>query len=152
MPNTKEIRGRIKSVKSVGQITKAMELVSAAKMRKAQTAATQSRPYATLSSELVNRLVSKVNPKLHPLLSKGSEQKEIKRVLVILITSDRGLAGAFNTNVINQALGLIHNVAEVFSAFAKGFGGSAEAERAGGRPPLRGQYRHLTNPFGGGVL
>jgi F-type H+-transporting ATPase subunit gamma len=106
MENSKEIRRRIKSVKNIGQITKAMELVSAAKMRKAQTQALSSRPYATLSSALLENLVPKVDKSLHPLLQKVLPEGEVPsdRVLIILISSDRGLAGALNANVINEAL------------------------------------------------
>src|ERR1051325_1197221 len=101
MESSKEIRRRIKSVKNIGQITKAMELVSAAKMRKAQSQALSSRPYATLSSSLLENLSKKVSPSLHPLLEKVLPEGEVAsdRALVILISSDRGLAGALNANV-----------------------------------------------------
>lgn len=111
MPNsTKEIKRRIRSIKNIGQITKAMELVSAAKMRKAQTSALASRPYAILSSELLRNVVSKAdvetNPLVHRVLPYGKTVTE-QKVLVILISSDRGLAGAFNTNVVNKALSIV---------------------------------------------
>ncbi len=109
MESSKEIRRRIKSVKNIGQITKAMELVSAAKMRRAQSQALSSRPYATLSSSLLENLLPKIHPRLHPLLKRviPSGQTPSDRVLVILISSDRGLAGALNTNVINEALEIL---------------------------------------------
>ncbi len=108
MPNsTKEINRRIRSIKNIGQITKAMELVSAAKMRKAQAAAVSSRPYATLSSELLQSLVANANLQNHPLVTRVMPEvgkvPTLQKVLIILISSDRGLAGAFNTNVINKA-------------------------------------------------
>jgi F-type H+-transporting ATPase subunit gamma len=109
MPNLKDIRRRIKSVKNIRQITKAMELVSAAKMRKAQTAVTASRPYSVLSADLLRNLASKMgdieNRMVDQLISGivgGSEKN-----LVILMTSNRGLAGAFNANVIAKAVKLI---------------------------------------------
>ncbi len=110
MANLKDIRRRIKSVKNIRQITKAMELVSAAKMRKAQSAATASRPYSVLSAELLRNLAAKTgeidNPMVTRLIS-GAGSKGSDKNLVILMTSDRGLAGAFNANLVNTALRLI---------------------------------------------
>ena len=100
--STREIRRRIRSIKNIGQITKAMELVSAAKMRRAQAQALASRTYARLTSELLRNLMAKVEDFEHPLLKKVKGDDFSK--LIILITSDRGLAGALNTNVINAAL------------------------------------------------
>jgi F-type H+-transporting ATPase subunit gamma len=111
MPNsTKEIKRRIRSIKNIGQITKAMELVSAAKMRKAQTSALASRPYAVLSSELLRNLMASSDVKKHPLITRvvpTGNQATAQKVLIILISSDRGLAGAFNSNVINKALTIV---------------------------------------------
>jgi F-type H+-transporting ATPase subunit gamma len=123
MANSKEIRRRIKSIKNIGQITKAMELVSAAKMRKAQQQALASRPYYKLSSELLENLSSKVDKKLHPLLQRvlparhasdkafeqgvagGPEETEASdKVLMILVSPNKGLAGALNTNLVNKAM------------------------------------------------
>jgi len=114
--NAREIKRRIKSVTNIGQITKAMELVSAAKMRKAQSAATSSRPYATMSSQLLKNLVAKTGLDNHPLIKRVMPEDQkvpVQKILAILISSDRGLAGAFNGNVINKAMGLV--VAEDFS-------------------------------------
>lgn len=109
MANSKEIRRRIKSVKNIGQITKALELVSAAKMRKAQSQALASRPYARLSSSLLENLVRKVDSKIHPLLNRvlPEEEKPSVRVLALFISPNKGLAGALNTNLINTATNLI---------------------------------------------
>ncbi len=104
MANSKEIRRRIRSITNIGQITKAMELVSAAKMRKSQAAALASRPYAVLSSELLGDLATKSDLKNHPFVS---SKNKANKVLIILISSDRGLAGAFNTNVITKALNIV---------------------------------------------
>ena len=100
MATLKDIRIRIKSVKSTQQVTKAMKMVAAAKLRRAQDAAIQSRPYAAKLREMLGSLSAKVDTSLNPLLS---GRNEVKRVLVVLITSDRGLCGAFNTNVIKLA-------------------------------------------------
>jgi F-type H+-transporting ATPase subunit gamma len=111
MANSKEIRRRIKSVKSIGQITKAMELVSAAKMRKAQQQALASRPYSKLASELLENLSAKVEKENHPLLARVLPEGEVesKRNLLILVSPNKGLAGALNTNLVNQAMGLIRS-------------------------------------------
>ena len=101
MANTREIRRRIRSVKNISQVTKAMEAVSAAKMRKAQNQVTATRPYATQASEVLSyiaRLPSTEN-ELDPLI----QVRPVKRVGIILITADRGLAGGFNANVIRVA-------------------------------------------------
>ncbi len=101
MANTREIRRRIRSVKNISQVTKAMEAVSAAKMRKAQNQVTATRPYAIQASEVLSyiaRLPSTEN-ELDPLI----QVRPVKRVGIILITADRGLAGGFNANVIRAA-------------------------------------------------
>jgi F-type H+-transporting ATPase subunit gamma len=109
--STREIRRRIKSVKNIGQITKAMELVSAAKMRKAQMAASSSRPYSQLSTELLDNLIDKHAAIHHQLINRVLPQyKKVNqqhKALVILITSDKGLAGSLNSNVINKALNVV---------------------------------------------
>lgn len=104
MATLKDIRIRIKSVKSTQQVTKAMKMVAAAKLRRAQDAAIQSRPYAAKLKEMLGSLSAKVDTSLNPLLS---GRNEVKRVLVVLITSDRGLCGAFNTNVIKLAQNIV---------------------------------------------
>ncbi|MBK7864560.1 MAG: ATP synthase F1 subunit gamma [Archangiaceae bacterium] len=101
MASLRDIRKRIKSVKSTRQITKAMKMVSAAKLRKAQEAIMSARPYAQTLEALINELVSRVEPGTvnHPLLT----ERPVKKVEVLLVTSDRGLAGGFNANVSKQA-------------------------------------------------
>lgn len=96
----KEVRNRIKSVQSSQQITKAMKMVSAAKLRRAQDAIIQMRPYARKLQELLSNIVSN---------SEGGEgmalavERPVEKVLLVVITSDRGLAGAFNSNIIKLA-------------------------------------------------
>jgi F-type H+-transporting ATPase subunit gamma len=100
MANLKEIRNRITSVSSTMQITSAMKMVSAAKLKKAQDAITAMRPYAEKLTELLQNLSATLEG------DTGGEfttQREIKKVLVVAITSNRGLCGAFNTNVIKEA-------------------------------------------------
>jgi F-type H+-transporting ATPase subunit gamma len=96
----KEVRNRIKSVQSTQQITKAMKMVSAAKLRRAQDAITQMRPYAQKLQEMLSNIVS--NTEGGAGMSLATE-RPAEKVLIILITSDRGLAGAFNTNLIKLA-------------------------------------------------
>src|SRR3954471_17431173 len=93
----KEVRNRIKSVTSTQQITKAMKMVSAAKLRRAQDAITQMRPYSQKLQEMLSNIVSSMSTDSNmPLAS----ERPAERVLLIPITSDRGLAGAYNSNVI----------------------------------------------------
>ncbi len=102
MAKTKEIQRRIKSISSTKKITKAMEMVSAAKMRKAIEAVLRTRTYANLSWATVLNLSKAMEQKgetLHPLLSK---REEVKRVAIIMISSNRGLCGGFNTALINK--------------------------------------------------
>ena len=99
MANTKDIRRRIKSIRNIGQMTKAMQMVAASKMRKAQQHALAGRPYASLMNRVLVSLQARTDPKLHPLL----QVREVKKELVIVISSDKGLAGALNTNLLREA-------------------------------------------------
>ena len=96
----KEVRNRIKSVQSTQQITKAMKMVSAAKLRRAQDAITQMRPYATKLQQMLSNIVSSSEGESTLALA---AERPIEKVLLIVITSDRGLAGAYNANVIKLA-------------------------------------------------
>jgi F-type H+-transporting ATPase subunit gamma len=93
----KEVRNRIKSVTSTQQITKAMKMVSAAKLRRAQDAIMQMRPYAEKLQEMLSNIVSSASGDMELRLA---DERAVERVLLIPITSDRGLAGAYNANVI----------------------------------------------------
>ena len=99
MANLKEIRNRITSVSSTMQITAAMKMVSAAKLKKAQDAITAMRPYAEKLTELLQNLSATLDGDVGGEFTK---QREVKKVLVVAITSNRGLCGAFNTNVIKE--------------------------------------------------
>jgi len=97
MANLKEIRNRITTVSSTMQITSAMKMVSAAKLKKAQDAITAMRPYADKLTELLQNLSATLDEDSG---SKFSEQRPVKKVLIVAITSNRGLCGAFNSNII----------------------------------------------------
>jgi F-type H+-transporting ATPase subunit gamma len=97
--NTQDIRRRIKSIRNTAQITKAMQMVAASKMRRAQQHALAGRPYSTLMNRVLVSLQKRTDPKLHPLL----QVREVKRELVIIVATDKGLAGALNTNLFREA-------------------------------------------------
>ncbi|GAL82154.1 ATP synthase F1 subunit gamma [Algibacter lectus] len=99
MANLKEIRNRISSVSSTMQITSAMKMVSAAKLKKAQDAITAMRPYSDKLTELLQSLSATLDADSG---SAYATQREVKKVLIVIITSNRGLAGAFNSNVIKE--------------------------------------------------
>lgn len=101
----KEVRNRIKSVQSTQQITKAMKMVSAAKLRRAQDAIIQMRPYARKLQEMLSNIVSSSEDEGTVALA---AERPVERVLLLVITSDRGLAGAYNANVIKAARQLIN--------------------------------------------
>jgi F-type H+-transporting ATPase subunit gamma len=99
MANTRDIRRRIKSIRSTAQITKAMQMVAASKMRKAQQHALAGRPYAELMNKVLVSLQKRTNPQLHPLL----EIRPLKKELVLVISTDKGLCGGLNTNLFREA-------------------------------------------------
>jgi F-type H+-transporting ATPase subunit gamma len=96
MPNLKDIRRRIRSVKNTQQITKAMKMVSAARLRRAQERVVAARPYANTMQRVLEDLAARAGEYSHPLLEERGDEK----YLVVLVTSDKGLCGAFNTNLI----------------------------------------------------
>jgi F-type H+-transporting ATPase subunit gamma len=106
MATLREIRRRIASIQSTQQITKAMKMVAAAKLRRAQENIFAARPYARKMNDLLRHLVTKVDPQLHPLLA----QREVERAALIVVTSDRGLCGAFNVNLLRAAMVRIETV------------------------------------------
>jgi F-type H+-transporting ATPase subunit gamma len=104
MPSTIDLRRRIRSVKNTQQITKAMKMVSAAKLRRAQERIFSARPYAAALREVLRSVASRIGAENHPLLQAHEQEQN---VVVIVVTSDRGLAGAFNTNANRAALNFI---------------------------------------------
>jgi F-type H+-transporting ATPase subunit gamma len=100
MPSTRDIRRRIKSVKNTAQITKAMQMVASAKMRKAQQAALAGRPYAALMNEVLGAATAGAGDIAHPLM----ERREVRRRALVIISTDKGLCGALNTNLLREAV------------------------------------------------
>src|SRR5688572_14322899 len=111
----KEVRNRIKSVQNTQQITKAMKMVSAAKLRRAQDAIIQMRPYARKLQEVLSNIVSNSEGESGTSLA---VERPVEKVLMIVITSDRGLSGAYNANVIKMAKATIRE--KYATQYAKG--------------------------------
>src|SRR5437879_5131780 len=111
MPTLRDIQRRIRSVQSTQKITRAMKLVAAAKLRRAQERILAARPYAGKMKELLGNLVTGADGAMHPLL----EQRQGPRRQIVIITADKGLAGAFNSNVLRRSLDFIRqsNTTEV---------------------------------------
>jgi len=99
MANVRDFRTRIRSVRSTQQITRAMKLVSAAKLRRAQERILGARPYAHKMQEVLASLARRAAPESHPLLA----VRPVERVLVVVVSADKGLCGSFNTNILNKA-------------------------------------------------
>jgi F-type H+-transporting ATPase subunit gamma len=109
MATLREIRRRIAGVKNTQKITKAMKMVAAARLRRAQSAIIATRPYSRKLGELLRRLVGRVDLSLNPLLA----DREVKTVLLVVVTADRGLCGSFNSNIIKAAVQRLQTQGEV---------------------------------------
>jgi F-type H+-transporting ATPase subunit gamma len=107
MPGTKEVKRRIKSVKSTKKITKAMELVAASKMKRAVASALASRLYAEYSSEILKSIGKNLGEFKHPLFNEREKKEGQENILLILVTSNRGLCGAYNAQVIKKIVSLL---------------------------------------------
>ncbi len=103
MPSLLDIRRRIRAVKSTQQITKAMKMVAASRLRRAQERIQQARPYAREMLRVLNSLATRVDPASHPLLDERRAPRASGKALLFVITADRGLCGSFNTNAIKAA-------------------------------------------------
>jgi F-type H+-transporting ATPase subunit gamma len=103
LANTLDLRRRIRSVKSTEQITKAMKMVAAARLRRAQARIVEARPYAIALDEVLRSVAARVPAHRHPLL----DQREERAVTLVTITGDKGLCGAFNANVLREAMGIL---------------------------------------------
>jgi len=103
MAGTREIKGRIKSVKNIQQITKAMKMVAAARIKKVETRMKASRPYAYKMQEVVGELTSQLAGIAHPLM----QTRAVKRIALLVVSSDKGLCGSYNSNVMRLAQGFI---------------------------------------------
>ncbi len=106
MATLKEIKGRIKSIRNTSKITHTMELVAAAKMKRAQNLASTGKPYSQLVNDTIRSIANRIDPETHPLLART----EGNNSLVIIFSTDRGLAGALNSNLIRELEKLIGNV------------------------------------------
>ncbi len=100
MASLRDIRNRIASVKNIQQVTRAMKMVAAAKLRRAQEDIFNTRPYANKIGEIISHLKNQLDPLAHPLFN---AREEVNAVLLVIVTADRGLAGAFNSNIIRLA-------------------------------------------------
>lgn len=129
MPTVREIERRIRSVKNIAQVTRALEAVSASKVRKAQTAVLNTRPYATEAWRVLTDLTKQAGagPNLHPLLT----ERPIHAIDLIVVTSDRGLCGAFNYNVIRVALEFVRRQKSPVNIISVGRKGRELLFRAG---------------------
>jgi F-type H+-transporting ATPase subunit gamma len=107
MPSLLDIRRRIRAVKSTQQITKAMKMVAASKLRRAQDRIQHARPFATQMLRVLNSLAGRVDPAAHPLLDERTELRAGGKALLFVITADRGLCGSFNANVIKATANFI---------------------------------------------
>jgi F-type H+-transporting ATPase subunit gamma len=109
MPSLIDLRRRIRSVRNIQQITRAMKMVAAARLRRSQDRILAARPYAEALRAVVTNLASRAGAGAHPLL----QAREVKKALLVVVTGDKGLAGAFNTNVIRRARQEISSTAEL---------------------------------------
>ncbi len=103
MASLRDIKRRITSVQSTQKITRAMKMVAAAKLRRAQEAIVQARPYAYHLRDLVNNLTKRAEPDTHPLLRQGAG----KKIGLVVVTSDRGLCGGYNSNLVNETMAVL---------------------------------------------
>ena len=106
MPSLIDLRRRIRAVKNTQQITKAMKMVAASKLRRAQERVVNARPYAVQMQRVLSSVAARVDPSIHPLLT-PRERRPDSKTLVIIVTGDKGLCGSFNTNVIKGAAAVI---------------------------------------------
>src|ERR1044071_4577245 len=106
MPSLIDLRRRIRAVKSTQQITKAMKMIAASRLKRAQERVVAARPFAQRMQAVLNSLAARVDPDSHPLLRQGGEGG---RPMLIVVTADRGLCGSFNSNVIQAASQFIQN-------------------------------------------
>ncbi len=136
MPSERELRRRLRSVRNIRQVTKAMQTVAASRMRRAQSSVLASRPYEERLRSVLNDLGPHVEPEAHPLLVR----RPVQRAAILLVTSDRGLVGAMNTNLMRAALRFAREKPEV-GYVAVGRKGIAAVRRL--RAPLIAEFTGL---------
>lgn len=135
MAKTHDLKRRIRSIRNTMQVTKAMKMVSAARLRRAQDRILAARPFAQTTSKVLSSLAARANPDLHPLLV----QREIKTYELVLVTSDRGLCGSFNANAIKAAAAfLIQHKAKALNVMSVGRRGRDFVRRRGF--PVTGEW------------
>jgi F-type H+-transporting ATPase subunit gamma len=144
MANLKALRKRIATVRSTQQITKAMKMVAAAKLRRAQDAAESARPYAAKLTEMFAAVTGDIEADAHPLLARRDE----KRVDVVVITSDRGLCGGYNANLLRHAEGFLRERADAAIHLNQVGRKGLEYFRKTGRKFVGEQTGILTTPVG----
>ncbi len=137
MPSTRDIRRRIKSVKNTAQITKAMQMVASAKMRKAQLAALAGRPYAALMNEVLSAVAGNTGDFTNPLM----EVREVRKRAVIVVSTDKGLCGALNTNLLREAAKLDKDTTVHITAGRKASQFVARTKRS-----LAAEFTYRDNP------
>ena len=138
MPSTRDIRRRIKSVKNTAQITKAMQMVASAKMRKAQQAALSGRPYGDLMNQVLGAVAGNTGDYTSPLM----EARPVKKRAVIVVSTDKGLCGALNTNLLREAAKLDKDTTLFITAGRKASQFVARARR-----PLAAEFTYRDNPM-----
>jgi F-type H+-transporting ATPase subunit gamma len=116
MPSTLDLRRRIRSVKNTGKITKAMQMVAASKMRKAQAAAVAGRPYDEVLRRVLSSLRPKVDPRSHELL----RERDVRKELIVIFSTDKGLAGALNGNLFRELINIDPNTSVYVAVGRKG--------------------------------
>ncbi len=136
MPSERELRRRVRSVKNIQQVTKAMQLVAASRMRRAQQSVLASRPYEEKLRTVLNDLAPYADPEISPLL----RRREVKRVAIVLVTTDRGLVGSLNVNLTRTALRFAQEQPSA-SFIAVGRKGVATIRRL--RLPLTAEFTNL---------
>ena len=138
MPSTRDIRRRIKSVKNTAQITKAMQMVASAKMRKAQQAAISGRPYADLMNQVLGAVAGNTGDFVSPLM----EVRAVKKSAVIVVSTEKGLCGALNTNLLRETAKLDRDTTIFITAGRKASQFVARAKR-----PLAAEFTYRDNPM-----
>jgi len=142
MPSAREMRLRIKSVKSIAQVTRALQTVSASKVRKAMQAVLSTRPYAEKAWKVIVHIARQPgSANLHPLLV---ERAEVRKVLVVMISSDRGLCGAYNVNILRETLSYFRKLGKPVSYISVGRKGRDLLARRGQN--LAADFNALPSP------
>ena len=153
MPSLIDLRRRIRAVKNTQQITKAMKMVAASKLRRAQERIMNARPYAVQMQRVLHSVAARVDPSIHPLLTVRPARPDSKTLLIV-VTADKGLCGTFNTNVIKAAgafvletrtptvLGLVGRKGRDFFS-RRGFGARCAACASSGDSHSRPRANHF---------